>query len=666
MARRRGQRSRWSRRTLVLGFLLIGAVLRIIAPGEIPPGLYHDEAQHGLDAVHVLESGGLPLYFAANNGREPLFVYLVTASVALLGRSSFAVRLPSFFVGVLTLAATYDLARVLFDRRTGHWALGVLAVTFWHVHLSRVGFRAVLLPLFTALWLAQAVRAVKTRQSRHWIAAGVLYGVLWYTYMAARFTPVALAVFIGYALGFHREPTLERGRGALLFCVAALLILAPLGLYTLCNPDVILARTGQVSVFSETINQGDLWGTLARHTFRTVEMFFARGDRIWRHNLAWRPVWGPAPGLVFVIGVGVIVAGFQQNPAAALILVWTAVMALPTLLAEDAPHFLRAVGVLPTAALVPACGLRWLEKQIKNDKFKMVKWEMLPLALVILGGAYTTYDYFVRYANAPLAYHWFEAGPEALAGEINVLRGEGWDGERMLHGPATGRTIYVDPMIWKEWTSFPFLVPETSVRFLPVEENLSLDDGLVFVIWPYNDWASEVWPHVPRPAYLRAEQGPMAQGDKDPKPFVTSYIIRADPRPEVPADVAPFGDEAPQAVLRAALIRQASGGATVRLWWDAQAAFDAPYTVFVHYLRDGEQIAQHDSQPGQGLLPTTLWQPGDLILDTHTLPDVTPEPARDRLRLGFYRSDTGEHLPLLDARYRAVADWVEVPVVLEK
>jgi len=653
-------------RVYLLIFLLIGAALRLVAPGEIPPGLYHDEAQHGLDAVRVLESGDLPLYFAANNGREPLFVYLVTASVALLGRSPLAVRLPSFFVGVLTLAATYDLARRLFDRRTGRWALGVLAVTFWHVHLSRVGFRAVLLPLFTALWMAQAARAVKTRQSRHWIAAGAFYGLSWYTYMAARFTPVALAVFVGYALLFHRERTLQRWRGAALFCIAALLVLMPLGLYTLRHPDVILARTGQVSVFSAVINQGDLWGTLARHAFRTAEMFFARGDRIWRHNLAWRPVWGPALGLAFVIGVGAAVVGVRGDAGAALVIIWTAVMALPTLLAEDAPHFLRAVGVLPTAALLPAWGLRWMGKQIENDKFKMIKWEVLPLALVILGGMHTTYDYFVRYAKAPLAYYWFEAGPEALAGEINALRGEGWDGKRMLHGPATGRAIYVDPVVWDEWTSLPFLVPEMSVRSLPVAETLLLDDGLAFVVWPYDDWASDVWPHVPRPAYLRAEPGPLAQGDKDPQPSVTSYMIRADPRPEVPADVAPFGNERPQAVLRAALVRQVSGGATVRLWWDARAAFDAPYTVFVHYLRDGGQIAQHDGQPGHGLLPTTLWQPGDLILDEHPLPDLTLESARDRLRLGLYRSDTGEHLPLLDARYHPVADWVEVPVVLEK
>lgn len=362
---------RWKERALVLALLLLGAGLRLWNVGVVPPGLYHDEAQHGLDALEVLEDGRLPLYFPANNGREPLFIYLVTVSVALLGRSPMAIRLPAFFVGFLTLAATYDLAKVLWGQRAGRWALAVLACTFWHVHLSRVGFRAVLLPLFTALFLAQVARALRTRRYRHWLAAGALYGASWYTYMAARFTPVAMGVMVLYGLLFHCQQIRGMWRGALIFCIAALVVLSPLGIYTLIYPDIVLSRSGQVSILSPEINNGDLWGTLAKHILRTVEMFFVRGDRIWRHNLAWRPVWEPALGLAFVIGVGVALAGFRRNVGAALALLWTATMALPTLLAEDAPHFLRGVGVLPTAVLFPVLGLMWMESKVQSPKSKV-------------------------------------------------------------------------------------------------------------------------------------------------------------------------------------------------------------------------------------------------------------------------------------------------------
>ncbi len=658
---------------VVLTLLLLGALLRFWAIGQIPPGLYHDEAYHGLDALAVLNGDiSPPLYFPANNAREPLFIYLVTASVTVFGRSPLAIRLPAAFAGWLTLAAAYDLGRVLWGKRAGRWTLAVLTVTFWHVHLSRVGFRAVLLPLFTALWMAQAARALRAGKTRHWLAAGALYGASWYTYMAARFTPVALAVMVVYGLLAHRSfllPSrrggLRGGRGGLLFCLAALLLLAPLGLYTLRHPDIVLQRTEQVSVFSPEINRGDLPGALLDHTLRTAGMFFVRGDRIWRHNLAWRPVWGPALGLAFVIGLGVALARWRISGGAALALLWTAAMALPTLLAEDAPHFLRGVGVLPTAALLPALGLAWLEQQISLlapvPGGKRCLLATIPALLVAFCGLHTAGDYYLRYARAPEAYHWFEAGPVALAGRINALRGAGWDGARMLHGPPTARAIVIDRQLWDSWSAIPYLTPADAVSFFPVDAPLDASRGVAFIVWPYRNWQPDVLPLLPHPAYLRVERGPQAQGDKDPAPFTIATIIRADPLPELPAPVAQF---APGVTLLAALVQPQADGALVHLYWQTYAPLPEPYTVFVHYLRDGEQIAQHDGIPGYGHLPTPLWQPGDLIGDAHPLPGLAPDPARDTLRIGLYHSHTGENVPALDAGGNPLGGWVELPVIV--
>ncbi|MBO9370869.1 MAG: glycosyltransferase family 39 protein, partial [Chloroflexi bacterium] len=121
--------------------LLLAAALRLPALGQVPPGLYHDEAYYGLDAVDILQ-GRLQVYFPANNGREPLFIYLAAGTIGLLGRSPFALRLTSAFVGLLTIAATAAAGRALFSRRVGLLAAAILSVTLWHVHLSRVGFRA--------------------------------------------------------------------------------------------------------------------------------------------------------------------------------------------------------------------------------------------------------------------------------------------------------------------------------------------------------------------------------------------------------------------------------------------------------------------------------------------------------------------------------------------
>ncbi len=645
----------------------MGTALRMVAIGQVPPGLYHDEAQHGLDALHVLD-GHIPLYFTANNGREPLFIYLVTLAVAVLGRTPLAIRLPACFVGILTLAATYRLAYALWGHNAGRYALGVLTFTFWHVHLSRTGFRAVLLPLFTALYLAKAAEGLRTGQHRAWIVAGALYGVSWYTYMAVRFTPVALAVMLFYGLRYHRAATHQAWRGGLSFCTAALIVLMPLGIYTLQHPDIVLSRSGQVTITHPEINQGDFWGTLVQHTLRTASMFFVRGDRIWRHNLAWRPVWKPALGLACLIGLAVALSRLRHDPGAALALLWTGVMALPTLLAEDAPHFLRAVGVLPTAALLPTLGLMWIASDLPlhlarhAKKFTLDLLHFVPALLVLVSGLATTYDYFVRFATAPLAYHWFEAGPVALATQINHLRSEGWDGERMLHTAMTHKTIYMDSQLWAAWSAIPFLVPEHTLNFMPPHAAPALQDGLIFIVWPYRHWDASVLPYLPHPAYLSVVEGPQAQGDKDSTSFTTAMIIQANPRPALPEVVGHFEKGI---LLRAALVKPQAEGVVARLWWESTMPVTAPYTVFVHYLREGVPLAQHDGQPGLGHLSTTFWQPGDLILDVHPLPDVIPDSARDQLRIGLYHSETVEGLLVLDAQEQPVGDWVTLGVILE-
>ena len=143
------------------------------------------------------------------------------------------------------------------------------------------------------------------------------------------------------------------------FCAlhyTALLVLMPLGLTHCAHPDIVLTRSGQVSIFNDEINGGDFAGTFIRHIIRSVGMFIFRGDRIWRHNLAYRPVWKAGLSVAFIIGVGFSLASFRKHPAVAVVLLWTAVMLIPTLLAEDAPHYLRAVGVLPTAAPTTCIG----------------------------------------------------------------------------------------------------------------------------------------------------------------------------------------------------------------------------------------------------------------------------------------------------------------------
>ena len=681
--------------------LLVAAALRLVAFGDVPPGLYHDEAYHGLDVSDIL-SGRLSLYFPANNGREPLFIYLIALTVGLLGKSPFALRLAAFPVGILTVAATMAMGKTIFSRRVGVLGSAVLAVTLWHVHLSRVGFRAVLLPLFIALtiWqIALGIRGIAKQGNQdqkpskpptwwwHWILAGIFYGLSCYTYSAVRFTPVALGLFGLYAL--VTQPALRNlqsaicnsfWRGVGLTVLAFLLVVAPLAAYTLTQPDVVLGRPGQVSVLNPTINKGDLWGTLGAHTLRTLAMFFVRGDRIWRHNVPWRPVFDPVLGAAFLVGLLVALRRARRDAAAGFVLIWTVLMSLPTLLAEDAPHFLRAVGVLPVVALLPALGLDWLaestESQTPNLKFQVGRSALVVLPL-LFGLVSTGRAYFGEYSSAPMAGYWFERGAAALAGRVNAFLGQGWNGKQMIHGDPDEKLIYLDSVLWEEWQpQLRFLVarPEVVIGGLEEEPTSNVQRPtsnlpVAVFAWPYGDW-QRAWDLLPSPAEITVEEGPFSQGDRDPEPFTTYLAFFAvAPDPTAPAfarftgGVELLGIEATPVGTDRHPLPGENGAIQVRLRWRANAPLTDNYTVFLHYLRDGELVAQADSQPAEGHYPTALWQSGDVVNDDHYVAGIgAPLPGRDVLRFGFWHPESGAVLHLLDEMGNPMGDWIEVPV----
>ena len=134
---------------LVLIFLLAFA-LRTYQLTEIPPGLTHDEANHGREAMGVLD-GVLLYYFPLNYGSEPLYSYVVAGSMALLGENLLALRYVNVLFGVLVIAAAYHWSRRAFNHPAAVLTALFIAISFWPVASSRQALRAGLLPLATML-----------------------------------------------------------------------------------------------------------------------------------------------------------------------------------------------------------------------------------------------------------------------------------------------------------------------------------------------------------------------------------------------------------------------------------------------------------------------------------------------------------------------------------
>ncbi|MBN1220943.1 MAG: glycosyltransferase family 39 protein [Anaerolineae bacterium] len=88
-------------------------------------------------------------------------------------------------------------------------------------------------------------------------------------------------------------------------------------------------------------------------------------------------------------------------------------------------------------------------------------------------------------------------------------------------------------------------------------------------------------------------------------------------------------------------------------FWQPQTIPQADYTVFIHLLnRNRNLVAQFDGPPARGSYPTSLWDPGEIIVDPHLVGDLTP--GHYTLQVGLYRPGTGERLPLAETPENAL------------
>jgi len=84
------------------------------------------------------------------------------------------------------------------------------------------------------------------------------------------------------------------------------------------------------------------------------------------------------------------------------------------------------------------------------------------------------------------------------------------------------------------------------------------------------------------------------------------------------------------------------------LVWRVQRATEQNYSLYVHaWTFDGEAVGQVDTYPGNGMYPTSLWKPGEIIEDTVQvmIASTSEGPSLVRFDVGLYDLDTLERLP---------------------
>lgn len=658
--------------------LLLAAVLRLWGLERLPPGLQFDEAHNALDALRVL-GGARDLFFADNGGREPLSIYLQALTLGALGpdRPMLALRLVSALTGVITVAAVYGWLRAFFGQhRLALAGAGFLAFSYWHLHFSRYGIRAILAPLWTtlALWAWwQAVGGSNTakgatpphRAGRSirpigstWgggaaLACGVAMAAAVYSHPTGRLLPLVLLGHLAWLAAWRRERAPQALRSLIAASAVAFLLFIPLGRFFLAHPVWFVSHPGDVSLAAVAAKDfgGSLGRAAAHQLWAVAGMLFVSGDPSAFHNLPCLPAWDPVTALMGVLGLGVLLGGLLLDRERVVFLgLWLAVFLLPTLLSDRAPNYSRAIAALPVVALLPALGTGWATAFLGGRWPRAATW-LLPVALAA-AGSWTLWQYFGVFGRErPLVCGTDKRLDLYHSYDLDKRDAYAW----LAAEAAKGSAVFLHPL-WAEHASFAYLNRHGPVRQL---------DPAVTLVLPAN--TSDVV--LAAPAKEAAKEGWFGGFDldlfaretiEDPEghPLLALLRLPAGRRLSIPEGTA--GDSlrparlvggrfAGSLVLQGLSLGDPLPGEPleIRLFWEAGAAIPRRWTCFVQLVGPQDQSwGQTDREPGGGSLPTTAWLLGDTVIERHAPLLDTAARGALRLRLGWYDPATGERLPL--------------------
>lgn len=414
---------------MLAGILVLAVFLRFYKLDVLPPGLHPDEAANGLDVFRIFSGDIRPLY-NTNGPRESLFFFLQALFVGIMGNSILALRMAPAFIGSLAVLTTYLWVKTWFGRRAGLIAGFLMAVTPWAITMSRIGFRASMVPLVITLTLWLFTRGLQTAKRSWFVLAGLSMGAGLYTYISYRFF-IFLLIGMGILLLIWKRQFVKKWWPNIrISLIVASIVVLPLALFALKDPSGVLGTRSSTSFLNPELNKGKPLTTLTDTVVKTGLMFNVHGDENNRHNL------GGAPQLNFVVGflflVGVLICLSKLNhPKYLMTLGLFGAMLMPEVLtAEGIPHALRAIGALPIAIALAAVGLNFgLTQWGKAFKSKSAHHAVVGLvALVLATSAYQGYrQYFVDWANSPATYRAYSEDAVRIAEFINTNK---FNGER--------------------------------------------------------------------------------------------------------------------------------------------------------------------------------------------------------------------------------------------
>ena len=358
-----------------VGIIIVALFLRLDQLSQIPPSPSLDEVSIGYNAFSILKTGkdeygnAFPVLLRAYDDFRPaLYVYLVVPFVWIFGLTSIAVRLPSVLMGVLVVYLTYRIGRMIGfkyfgDDGIGRYASLFVAISPWHIYISRLGHEANLGLTLLVVGIYFFLRAVIEGDKRAFIISGSLFGLSLHGYQSQKIiTPILMCFGV---LLFWKELWKATWYVAVALVLAIIIALpavmatfSPQGLSRLQGTSAIAGKAKIEAI--ETVAQNYI-----SHFF--PKWLFTGADRE-AHKT-------PGIGLLYLWEAPLLILGLwvfwrfnMSQKLKVFFVVWLLTSPLPAAITTQAPHAMRAYTFIPVLQLISAMGFWYLLREVNRNK----------------------------------------------------------------------------------------------------------------------------------------------------------------------------------------------------------------------------------------------------------------------------------------------------------
>lgn len=442
-------------KTTVLLILLftIGFIFRTYRLSEIPVGLHGDEASIGYNAYSILKTGKdqngnfLPIAIDQFGDFRPAgYHYITVPFIWLFGLNENATRLPAALFGSLSIIAIYFLASKLFNNRlVGIVSAGLLALTPWHINISRATSESILASFFILLGTYCVLTAFDKEKIniKYLVFTFVCFFLSFLFYHAARFfVPFFIAIL---SLSVYFNFRKMRRVKAILFVlnlsiITSLLLLLIVGKGANRPLSIsIFNSTGPQLITEEQIREDNTTPPLITRSFHNkvlayVEPFinnyfehftggylFTRGGFPPRYIIPGQGNFYTITIIFFIVGFVILgYKGFSKNNYYLLLPIgWLLLSPLPAALTfEDIPNVQRASMMIPAYVLITAFGFSTFLNLPMQKSIKTVLLTVLTIVFI-----YNNLSFIHSYFSHTFTHRpWYRSyGEKELVASVSTL-----------------------------------------------------------------------------------------------------------------------------------------------------------------------------------------------------------------------------------------------------